>query len=155
MYTNRATADRMGVNPVFKNSVEEFLRFALSKTHLVQSGKLRCPCTRCKNRKFMQEDKVRLHLWRFGFVADYFVWTSHGEHYPSDLDQNRNERPIVMESFSSNPYRNMVTEGVNTMNWNNYGNDNALNMHVFGGQSEEEPNREAREFYKLLKDADE
>ena len=42
---------------------------------------IRCPCTlvKCQNKKFLNVETVKVHLYRNGFVPDYYVWIYHGE----------------------------------------------------------------------------
>ena len=43
------------------------LHFQLIKT--ASNGKIRCPCVRCKNQKFLKEDDVCTHLLIKGFFT--------------------------------------------------------------------------------------
>ena len=42
---------------------------------------MRCPCRKCQNRKFQTLEEVKLHLFRKGFIANYYVWDRHEEQY--------------------------------------------------------------------------
>uniref|UniRef100_A0A7C9DL29 Transposase-associated domain-containing protein n=1 Tax=Opuntia streptacantha TaxID=393608 RepID=A0A7C9DL29_OPUST len=67
----------------FINGVEAFDKFARSQQEFMVNNVYRCPCTKCKNTKYLTPDVVKLHLYRKGFVQNYWVWTSHGEVEPS------------------------------------------------------------------------
>ena len=43
----------------------------------------RCPCTKCKNTKYLAPDVVKLQLYRKWFVKNYWFWTTHGEVVPT------------------------------------------------------------------------
>ncbi|XLR26498.1 hypothetical protein S83_054398 [Arachis hypogaea] len=49
----------------------------------LSSGQIRCPCSRCKNKVYMKSENVIIHLYRKGFVPDYWLWTSYGENNPT------------------------------------------------------------------------
>jgi hypothetical protein len=40
---------------------------------------LRCPCAHCRNFKLQNKTVIQLHLCKYGFKANYEVWTTHGE----------------------------------------------------------------------------
>ncbi|KAL0451416.1 UNVERIFIED_CONTAM: hypothetical protein Slati_1119700 [Sesamum latifolium] len=45
----------------------------------MDGDKIRCPCRKCKNKKFRTPDEVTYHLCIQGFTTEYYNWTSHGE----------------------------------------------------------------------------
>ena len=52
--------------------------------------KIKCPCNhrKCQNRNYLDEDTVKVHLRRNGFVTDYYRWYHHGETYvPQPIEQ--------------------------------------------------------------------
>jgi len=67
----------MGYTEAFLNNVVEFVFFALGKTNL-SNGKIRCPCTTCKNLNFLDSEDVKVHLYRMGFIPGYWYSTCHG-----------------------------------------------------------------------------
>ena len=73
-----------GLTDEFHARLELFLDFASSKYELMDRNKLRCPCNKCSNGKFHVCDKVREHLYRFGFILNYYNWTCHGKLFISD-----------------------------------------------------------------------
>jgi len=67
------------LNPEYIASVRRFINFAYSIDKNISEGKIRCPCVRCKNKKFQEEDDVCKHLLTRGFLPYYENWTIHGE----------------------------------------------------------------------------
>ena len=57
----------------FIAGVEQFNTFARSQNKYIINGVYRCPCTECKNVKYLAPDDVTLHLYKKGFVRGY--WT--------------------------------------------------------------------------------
>ena len=41
--------------------------------------KIRYPCSKCRNMNYILFEEVKVHLYRKGFVLDYWYWTCHGE----------------------------------------------------------------------------
>ena len=41
--------------------------------------RIRCPCSMCKNQKFIETENVKFHLVQKDFVVDYYEWRFHGE----------------------------------------------------------------------------
>lgn len=63
----------------FDNRVKEFLNFAYSHLEVVDHGKIRCPCSKCRNMRFDNRDNVHYHLKRYGFERGYNRWDAHRE----------------------------------------------------------------------------
>lgn len=61
-------------NIKFLRGVEEFLKFAISKSRVVE---IRCPCSKCRNFEFKNSSEVRDHLLQNGFVENYYDWRYH------------------------------------------------------------------------------
>ena len=55
----------------FVNGVESFLNFAFSQNQIVSQNKIRCPCSKCKNKKFFDRDEVKYHVYSKGFCKQY------------------------------------------------------------------------------------
>ncbi|XP_073049018.1 uncharacterized protein [Primulina eburnea] len=72
--------------------VESFVAFALSHPECLLDGNIRCPCNRkkCQNQTYVDEDTVKVHLGRYGFVPDYYNWYFHGEEYIPPVFPNFN-----------------------------------------------------------------
>jgi hypothetical protein len=105
-------------------------------------GGIRCPCRKCKNKKFMHQDVVTMHLLTKGFMEDYLCWYAHGELFvPNEsmvekvvgsTSSASNVHEVVNDN--SNPYRNMVMDAMR-MNQSNVSQCPIV---------EEEPNADAR-----------
>jgi len=61
---------------VYVKGVSEFMKYAKKN---VQSERIACPCTQCRNGKRLELDDVELHLLRWGMWVNYKVWNFHGE----------------------------------------------------------------------------
>jgi len=114
---------------------------------------MRCPCRKCKNKKFLHPDVVTMHLLTKWFMEDYLCWYTHGELFvPNESMVERmvgstssasNVHEVVNDN--SNPYRNMVMDAMRM----NQGNVSQCPI------VEEEPNADAVGFFDLLKDSNE
>ena len=126
------------VSVEFKNGVERFIQFALRNHNEAVDceGRIRCPCSLCKNLKWVKTWEVQRHLYRKGFVEGYTNWTCHGETLWSYKTVNIG---------SSSSYAEMVIDAAGP-------EFNVREEHV---TMEELPNKTAERFYQLLKDADE
>ncbi len=60
----RHLPDGGGWNEKFIDGVEEFLRFGKLQVEFMDEEKIMCPCSKCRNGKFQDEETVRLHLYR-------------------------------------------------------------------------------------------
>jgi len=117
------------------------------------NGGIRCPCRKCKNKKFLHQDVVTMHLLTKGFMEDYMCWYAHRELFVPN--ESMVERMVGSTSSASNvhkvvndninPYRNMVMDAMR-MNEGNVSHCPIV---------EEEPNADAARFFYLLKDSDE
>jgi len=62
----------------FISGVQKFDSFTCQQEFLVNNV-YRYLCSKCKNAKYLTLDVVKLHLYRKGFVQNYWFWTSHDE----------------------------------------------------------------------------
>lgn len=69
---NRNDQSKKRVTKEFISDVDEFLEFAICQDNFVSDGKIRCPCSRCYNRQFLDMDIVRTHLYKHGFIPNYY-----------------------------------------------------------------------------------
>jgi len=112
----------------FIDGLRDFMDFVSMQPICQESGKMYCPCPRCKNLKFISQEIACKHLFSRGFVENYFVWFMHGE----DVNITDNSRqlesvshpvaseadPVVvggsfgtnLEDSTFNPYVEMVTD---------------------------------------------
>jgi hypothetical protein len=58
------------------NKTQEFIDHAFS---LPINRGVKCPCSRCRNALCEDKRTLTLHLYKFGFMPGYEVWTHHGE----------------------------------------------------------------------------
>jgi len=61
------------------NGVQGFINFTTSIPRNFTDGGIGCPCRKCKNKKFMHQDVVTIHLLTKGFIEDYLCWYANGE----------------------------------------------------------------------------
>ncbi|CAM8999910.1 unnamed protein product [Rhodiola kirilowii] len=66
-------------NDVFIAGVNNFIQTAVAKGFLASDNSIRCPCTKCKNKRFINIRMMEAHLYKYGFTPNYFNWTLHGE----------------------------------------------------------------------------
>jgi len=105
------------------NEVQGFINFTTSIPRNFTDGGIRCPCRKCKNKKFLHSDVVTMHLLTKRFIKDYMCWYAHGELFvPNDPNKSMVERVVgstfsasnmhEVENDNSNPYRNMVMDAM-------------------------------------------
>jgi len=61
------------------NWVQGFINFATSIPRNFSGGCIRCPCKKCKNKKYIHPDVVTMHLLHKGFMDDSLCWYAHRE----------------------------------------------------------------------------
>jgi len=135
------------------NGVQGFINFTISIPRNFTNCRMRCPCRKCKNKKFLHPDVVTMHLLTKWFMEDYLCWYTHGELFVPN--ESMVERMVGSTSSASNvhedvndnsnPYRNMVMDAMRM----NQGNVSQCPI------VEEEPNADAVGFFDLLKDSNE
>lgn len=143
---NRNYPNRRGLREDFVEGVDDFIRHAMSLPPYQSEGVIRCPCVRCDCMKFKKSEEVKLHLYRKGFIENYFVWTNHGE-----IDGSRGifHNMVVGESSRSVENTNLDSRIQDMV-------ADAFGMH-FGGEPnenvEQTPNDDAKHFYEQLEEA--
>ena len=60
------------LNPKVIEGVHVFVQFSISQPKWTDGQRIRCLCSICKNRKFLEIENVMLHLVQKGFVVDYY-----------------------------------------------------------------------------------
>ncbi|KAF2285350.1 hypothetical protein GH714_000468 [Hevea brasiliensis] len=101
------------LNPEFEVGVEYFLNFAYAQVDLVSNDKIRCPCSKCKNKKYLQRIDVTYHLYKFGFVGAYTQWDAHGEGFTSEfnsLPTSSTSIDDMTQPTDTNNYRRCLVE---------------------------------------------
>ena len=67
------------LDPLYLEHATKFIvttkrhRLNLKREHTI------CPCKSCKNLLLHEDNVVKSHLVRYGFVKDYTIWKFHGE----------------------------------------------------------------------------
>ncbi|XP_058003976.1 uncharacterized protein LOC131180645 [Hevea brasiliensis] len=142
------------LNPEFVKGLEAFIKFACSKPKFMDGSKIRCPCKKCINRKYLPVDDVQLHLLRWGFRPNYHEWTAHGESMISSKPTIELTVPIAEVSHGdNNPYCNMVYDAVDAQFQHMASDDPSPNIEF--ENMKESPNSEAQKFYDMLNAAEE
>ncbi|XP_058003717.1 uncharacterized protein LOC131180116 [Hevea brasiliensis] len=142
------------LNPEFLSGLEAFINFACSKPEFMDGSKIRCPCAKCINRKYLLADDVKFHLVSKGFRPNYLKWTAHGESLCSSTYAIEVNVPR-QEHFhgDTNPYRNMVFDVAGPHFQNAMADVPSLDNEV--DNMEELPNPESKKFYDMLKATEE
>ena len=66
------------ISSEYINGLRGFLDVA--EANKQPSGFIICPCKMCKKEKdFSSIKSLHDHLYKWGFMPNYFVWTKHGE----------------------------------------------------------------------------
>ena len=66
------------ISSEYINGLRGFL--VVAEANKPPSGFIICPCKMCKNQKdFSSIKSLHDHLYKWGFMPNYFVWTKHGE----------------------------------------------------------------------------
>jgi hypothetical protein len=126
------------VSQEWVDNVLKFVDKIGSDPRVERSGILiRCPCVKCKNQKFIHQDKILEHLIRKGFTPNYEEWVCHGEKHG---DYVRPKRRRVGQGLGPQPYVDMVYD--------------AAGPSFADTEVEEEPNPADKKFFEMLKAAD-
>jgi hypothetical protein len=67
---------------------KRFLDHAFSFPGVVEGGKIKCPCAKCRNYVRRGRDDVETHLYKHGFRENYETWIEHGEKYVPRHDRS-------------------------------------------------------------------
>ena len=105
--------NRMGggyLNLKFVEGVHVFVQFAISEPEWTDGPRIRCPCSMCKNKKFLETENVKLHLVQKGFVVDYYEWKFHGETTTSINYEWGEGHTSAYATESPDPYHTMVRD---------------------------------------------
>jgi len=82
------------------NGVQDFINFTTSIPRNFTDDGIRCPYRKCKNKKFLHQDVVMMHLLTKGFMEDYLCWYAHGELFVPN--ESMVERVVGSSSNASN-----------------------------------------------------
>nr|XP_017253925.1 PREDICTED: uncharacterized protein LOC108223955 [Daucus carota subsp. sativus] len=111
------------------------LKFACDHLEDEDGGLIRCPCLNCKNRYFKEPSVVKVDLYLHGIMQWYTKWDLHGER----------DVPRVEVGMNSGYNKDDDMYDARTM----------LRDFADANSYFEEPNADAKEFYKLVNDASE
>ncbi|XP_047270411.1 uncharacterized protein LOC124899548 [Capsicum annuum] len=151
---------RGGLYSRFVTGVDEFIQFSCSQPNRMSGDKVRCPCAKYQNYKFMDVETVKCHLYQSGFIENYFIWKHQGER--DDISETSygnalhgGGQPICEE----NPYQQMILDAAGPnfsqgSSWQSYSNSEPESSHPFQHSMEEDPNPVSKKFYDLLDAAD-
>jgi len=79
---NRLMPGRKDYTREFEVGLGEFISYTIQQPG-TSNGKIRCPCSKCKNLDHLYPDEVIVHLHKKGFKPGYWYWTCHGETNPN------------------------------------------------------------------------
>nr|ABD96943.1 hypothetical protein [Tarenaya spinosa] len=116
---------------------------SITKEPLCQErGKMLCPCTSYRNFKYRSTEDVCKHLFRRGFVEDYYIWRFYGEEVRTITTGQHvsAEQRYDIDEDVRNPYVEMVTDAF----------PGAPLAEQNLSQDQEEPNVETKRFFDML-----
>ncbi|XP_038687458.1 uncharacterized protein LOC119986835 [Tripterygium wilfordii] len=128
---NRVGPGRVGITDEFLSGVEEFIDYASKKnSEFENTGKIRCPCMKCKCIRFRSLDDIRMHLYKKVDVPE-----DAANYYWQDGDQ-----------ANFNPYEQMVMDAAGPSV-----RDELLQRDNYNQQFvPEPPNPDAQGFFDML-----
>ncbi|GLT93965.1 hypothetical protein SLE2022_117300 [Rubroshorea leprosula] len=121
----------------FKEGVQFFVRFIFSRPRV--KSKIKCPCSKCKCRKWVNPEVIFVHLFKHGFMNNYYtlyVYRKTSNNTARNFGEESSNMEFV-ENESDVMYREMVVDAI--------GPQPEYNEPIAG-----EPNSKIREFYDLL-----
>ncbi|CAH9124646.1 unnamed protein product [Cuscuta epithymum] len=136
----RVNPGRKGLRDEFKAGVDNFVDFACVQPTFVENNVIKCPCTKCRNRRYKNPGDVKLHLYKWGFESNYWCWIYHGEE-------------VLQSSVNFDDTSHNHVDGddmYETMIYDNFGlnqEPSYLNRDIEG------PHDSAKQFYELLDSA--
>ncbi|KAJ1424649.1 Transposase-associated domain [Sesbania bispinosa] len=145
---NRVDCDK-NITEEFLIGIHEFVKFACEQDENgLGRGKIRCPCKKCKCRKYEDSDTVKVHLCMKGFMNNYYHWTNHGEPIPQSppmvVDHSYYGSNGQREMFDN--YEQLVMDAVGPQ-IGNYLEQEGRNHEE---TMTEDPNPEAQRFFEML-----
>ncbi|XP_019251018.1 PREDICTED: uncharacterized protein LOC109229932 [Nicotiana attenuata] len=141
---DRNHPNRTGLRDEFIEGVASFIAKAKALDDFLIEETIRCSCVKCKCLKLLEPNIVIFHLYKNGFVKNYYVWTVHGESLASVDD-------VHFQNSSGGEEGSSIAENINIENsrFNEMIRDAFEMFH--GAQSE--PNDEAKSFFTQLEKA--
>ena len=68
---NRLHPNMGEIKPEFYEGVEEYITTCVQTEQFTHEGTIRCPCCKCKCRRFLDIESIRYHLYKDGFKPNY------------------------------------------------------------------------------------
>ncbi|XP_057425376.1 uncharacterized protein LOC130718765 [Lotus japonicus] len=136
--------------PEYLKGIDDFLNFAFSGSKPKRF--IRCPCSKCNNFNYKSRDDVMHDLLKWGFEPSYERWEYHGESLSDASSDNDagNDCDVDLEISDNSQTYSMLHDMHQSLNMdrgNVFDNPGPSSMN-------EEPNKDAKRFYGLLKDAE-
>ncbi|XP_057451963.1 uncharacterized protein LOC130743752 [Lotus japonicus] len=136
--------------PEYLKGIDDFLNFAFSGSKPKRF--IRCPCSKCNNFNYKSRDDVMHDLLKWGFEPSYERWEYHGESLSDASSDNDagNDCDVDLETSDNAQTYSMIYDMHQSLNMdrgNVFDNPGPSSMN-------EEPNKDAKRFYGLLKDAE-
>jgi len=148
MYMHRDAKGR--VTKEYLVGLETLMHQADSTPFVQENGKMFCSCRKCNNLKLTNRENVRKHLINRGFTTNYYIWFQHGEDYNYDQNEasssnsNFQEEPVDHHLHNEHSYHQEEQKV-------DYDRVHEMVADAFVPQDEdEEPNINAKKFYKML-----
>ncbi|OIT08864.1 hypothetical protein A4A49_63939, partial [Nicotiana attenuata] len=134
--------------PEYLNGVEQFLNFAFSNPNV--GLRIQCPCTNCNHVRRKIREEVKIDLLRWGIDPTYNRWIHHGESDSSSDDEINSSANSDLGNDDDATFEMLhdMYHGVPIDNITHDPSDESAESRY------EEPNAEAKSFYRLLKDAE-
>ncbi|KAK2383561.1 hypothetical protein QL285_070997 [Trifolium repens] len=145
---DRVNSNRFGLKDSFLSGVEEFVNKTMEQPQFLNHGVIRCPCVNCKCIDLKTPREVKHHLYKYGFLPNYYIWTEHGEedqdvdlggHFSGGEDVGVEDQFEAMNEMINDAFRPLS----NVLNVN-------ANMENETPSDSEVPNEKAQQFYNKL-----
>uniref|UniRef100_A0A251V5A0 Putative transposon, En/Spm-like, Transposase-associated domain protein n=2 Tax=Helianthus annuus TaxID=4232 RepID=A0A251V5A0_HELAN len=139
------------LNSEYCDNVELFLDFAFSKEDVVDTRvnmhgetarDIKCPCYKCQNINYRDRATVQNHLFKYGFMLRYEIWSEHGEKSNHDVGQSSTTMEID-DDDDDDGCKRMVLDNLCSCDYTSSTLEGCV------------PNPEAKRFYDMLEAADE
>ncbi|KAL8160183.1 LOW QUALITY PROTEIN: hypothetical protein V2J09_001720 [Rumex salicifolius] len=131
-------------SPDYVNGVDCFLDFAFSSVREDEreTATIRCPCNSCRNIFFKRKSDVRFDLLKRGMYEKYTSWEFHGE-TSTHISEEEHDN-----NFDDDTGFSMLQDACGLAGMNIGGDGQTIN----GKEMAQEPNADAQNFYRLLKE---
>ncbi|CAH9072041.1 unnamed protein product [Cuscuta europaea] len=138
---NRVNPGRKGLTNDFKVGVDQFVEFACAQPVFIENSVIKCPCRKCRNRRYKNPSDVKVDLYKWGFEENYWHWTSHGEEIPH-LSESDNDMAHDDGVEANGMYEEMIHDTFGPGSFSSNQNQESEGSH-----------ESAKNFYELLNSA--